>query len=79
MVWTSRKLGTLRNTWSPSASKAAVMIGRAAFLAPLMGTVPTSLLPPMISSESTPPCYRVATVGATSGERQPENKPEKAC
>ena len=40
IVCTSRRFGTLRKTCSPSASSAAVMIGSAAFFAPLTGTVP---------------------------------------
>ena len=55
------------------------MIGRAAFFAPLTGTLPESGPPPTISIESTPPCYLVGPDRATSGEKQPDHEGSETC
>jgi hypothetical protein len=45
-VWTSRMRGTLSNSTGSSVSKAAAIIGKAAFLFPAGRTWPRSLRPP---------------------------------
>src|ERR1017187_10410105 len=51
-VTMSRTWGMFSRMTGSSVSRAAAMAGRAAFLAPLMRTVPTSGLPPRITSLS---------------------------
>ena len=46
MVLVSASRGTLRSVWRPGASNVAAITGRAAFLAPLIWTRPTSARPP---------------------------------
>src|SRR5512136_1254180 len=48
IVLMSTRLGTLRIVLQPGAKRAETMIGREAFLAPLMGTSPRSFSPPFI-------------------------------
>ena len=49
VVLISSRVGTFSNTVVPSARIAAARSGRAAFLAPLISTSPTSLSPPSIT------------------------------
>src|SRR5262245_20030499 len=49
----SRTQGTLFKTTSSLVSRAAAIAGKAAFLAPLIATLPQSALPPLISILST--------------------------
>ena len=52
MKLTSTSSGTLWSTCSPGAKRVATRIGRAAFFAPLMGTVPCSETPPSMTNLS---------------------------
>src|SRR5258706_2484698 len=56
-VCVSRKRGTLRNRCTPGASSVAAITGNAAFFAPEMRTMPSSGLPPVMSSLSIAPCF----------------------
>src|SRR5690349_2044634 len=68
MVAMSRTRGTRRSTTGASASSVAARAGRAAFLAPLAATVPTSRVGPVIWKRSIARAlWGVGGVGAGAG------------
>src|SRR5262245_56730736 len=72
----SRRAGTWRRRLSPSDSRVAQRMGRAAFFAPLIGMVPKSCLPPRTRIASIGLRYRTAGRGRRIvGDSRPKHLP----